>query len=335
MKPALSSTLESDRVTAIAEATPGEIWIGTYGDGIVAVDSQTGSTRRIRHHADTPTSLYDDYVYALFRDRSGLMWISDFESALSQHDPRERASLPSSADTGRPEGISGKKVFVVTPMPDGRVWLGVNGGIDIIDPVLGRCGQIVPDPTHPGELVAQGTRAGHRARRGRGLIATQQGLYRSDRNGQHIAQVTVPGRSPTSAARELCLVGEVLWLGGDEDGLWAVGPACSIDKPVVRSACIRVPAWGRTRSQHRPRRRYRALGRHAQESRACGCGLRLGMSACRWTQPTPTQLLGCFCVLHPDGSPGRLWVASFGYGIAGVGAARRQRPLALSPLRPA
>jgi diguanylate cyclase (GGDEF)-like protein len=308
-----NSTLESDRITAMAEATPREVWIGTYGDGIVAVDAQTGATRRIRHHADTPTSLYDDYVYALYRDRSGLMWISNIES-LSQHDPREKGVFTLFGGTGRPEGISGKKTFVVTPMPGGRIWLGVNGGIDIIDPVHGRVGQIVPDTAHPGKTLPKGRVQSIVPDADVVYIATQQGLYRSDRNGQHIAQVTVPGRNPTASVRDLCLAGGILWLGGDEDGLWAVD-LHDINKPVLR-VHITAAQLGDGRVASIDRGAGNDLWVGTRKSLARVDAISGSVERVPVDPTDPTQLSGAFASSTLTDHKGRLWVASFGYGIA-------------------
>ena len=306
------ATLESDRVTTIAEAAPGEVWIGTYGAGIVAVDAQSGSTHRIRHHADTPTSLYDDYVYALYRDRSGLIWISSIE-ATSQHDPREPGVFTLFGGTGRPEGISGKKVFVVTPMPDGHVWLGVNGGIDIIDPVLGRVGQIVQDPTHPGSALPKGRAQAIAVGANVVYIATQQGLYRSDRNGQHITLMSVPGRNPTAAVRDLCLVDDVLWIGGDEDGLWAVD-VHAIDKPVVRLH-LDGTQLGDARVASIDRGAGTAMWVGTRKNLARVDAISGSIERVPVDPADPTQLLGGFVSSTLTDHRGRLWVASFGYGV--------------------
>lgn len=307
------SALESDRVMTIAEATPGEIWIGTYGDGIVAVNMQSGgSTYRIRHHSDTPTSLFDDYVYALFRDRSGLVWVSNI-AALSQHDPREQGVFTLFGGTGRPDAISGRKTVVVAPMSDGRIWLGVNGGIDILDPVRGRVGQIVPDPNHPGSSLPKGRVQAIVAGTNVVYIATQQGLYRSDRNGQHIVPMTVPGRTTTSSVRELCLVGDVLWIGGDDDGLWSLD-VHQVEKPVVR-LYVSGAQLGDARVASIDRGAGTALwvGTRKGLTRvdtATGAVERVPVDSA-----DPTQLQGGFVASTLTDHRGRLWVASFGYGI--------------------
>ncbi|HEY6925994.1 MAG TPA: diguanylate cyclase [Steroidobacteraceae bacterium] len=307
------STLESDRVTSIAEATPREVWIGTYGDGIIAVDPQTGATRWIRHRADTPTSLYDDYVYALYRDRSGLMWVSNIES-LSQYDPRDNGVFTLFGGTGRPEGISGKKTFVVAPMTDGRIWLGVNGGIDIMDPVHGRVGQLVPDATHPGRSLPKGRVQAIVPEADVVYIATQQGLYRSDRDGQHIFQVIVPGRSPAASVRDICLVGDVLWLGGDEDGLWAVDLR-EINKPVVRLH-LTAALLGDARVASIDRGAGSTLWVGTRKSLVSVDAISGSVERVPVDPDDPTQLSGAFVASTLTDHQGRLWVASFGYGVA-------------------
>jgi ligand-binding sensor domain-containing protein len=217
-----TSTLQSDSVIAITEATAGEVWLGTDGGGIVAVDADNGTTHRIHHYPDTPTSLSDDYIYALYRDRSGLVWVANI-GAISQHDPQQQAVVTLFGATGRPNGISGRKVFAVTAMPDGRMWLSVGAGVDIIDPILGRVAQLIPDPTHPDSALPKGrVQTIVRGRDDIVYIATQQGLYQTDINAKPVKRLEVPGRSPVAGVRALRFDAGILWIGGEQDGLWAV-----------------------------------------------------------------------------------------------------------------
>jgi diguanylate cyclase (GGDEF)-like protein len=307
------STLESDRVTSIMEATPGEMWLATYGGGIVVVDARSGLTHRIRHYGDTPLSLYDNFVYALYRDRSGLIWVSTI-AATSQTDPLQQGVVTLFGATGRQDGVSGKKVFVVSPMPDGRIWLGVDGGIDIVDPTLGRLGQIVPDQAHPESALPKGRiQAIAIAGGGDVYIATQQGLYRTDSSGRRLARVNVPDRSPTAAIRELCFVGDVLWLGGEFDGLWALDLRAP-DKPVVR-----MHESGTRLGDPR----IASIDRGVDNT--LWVGTRKGLARVDTVSgeiervpvdaSDPSQLPGGFVSSTLTDRRGRLWVASFGAGV--------------------
>jgi len=216
------SALQSDRVMAMVEARPGEMWLGIDGGGIVAVDIEHGATRRIRHHPGTATSLNDDDVLSLYRDRSGLVWAGT-NTALSQFDPQQTGVISVLGASGRPKGISHANVAAVLAQPDGRIWLGLgDGGIDIIDPVLGRVGQLRPDPALPFSALPKG-RVLALARGGSGevYIGTQQGLYRSDAGGKRVVRLHVPGRVASAATWALCFDAGVLWIGGP-DGLWGL-----------------------------------------------------------------------------------------------------------------
>ena len=149
------STLQNESVTSIEESMPGEVWLGTEGGGVVALDTRSGTTRRIRHEADTPTSLSDNNIAALYRDKSNLMWVAT-DQATSQGDPGQRGVVMLLGATGRPNGIRGTNVYSVLRMPDGRIWLSGADGIDIVDPTLGRIGQLLPDTATPDTALPKG-----------------------------------------------------------------------------------------------------------------------------------------------------------------------------------
>ena len=308
-----TSTLQSDSVIAITEATAGEVWLGTDGGGIVAVEAQSGATRRIHHYPDTPSSLSDDYVYALYRDRSGLVWVANI-GAISQHDPQQQAVVTLFGATGRPNGITNKKVYAVSSMPDGRIWLSVGGGIDIIDPVLGRVAQLIPDPTHPDTALPKGrVQAIVLGRDDAVYVATQQGLYLTDINAKPVKRMELPGRSPAAGVRALSFDAGILWVGGEQDGLWAVDLRTPANPAVLshesgaqlgdaRITCVdRGPdssLWVGTRSSL------------ARVDIASGAIQRVPANSA-----DPTQLLDGYVAATLVDHRGRLWVASFGSGV--------------------
>jgi diguanylate cyclase (GGDEF)-like protein len=207
-------TLQDERVTAIIEAAPGEIWLGIDGSdsGIVVVDTEHGVTRRIRHQSDTPDSLADNNVMALYRERSSIVHVATM-TGLSQHDP-----LPRTVTTIRHLGPPQSGVLSVPAMlaaPDGQLWLGmVSGGVHIIDPLRGRTGLLAPGVDLPrGRVLAMATGPD-----GEVYIGTQKGLYRADADGRHARLVRLPQRGSDEEVFALAVVGRTLWLGG-QDGL--------------------------------------------------------------------------------------------------------------------
>lgn len=300
--------LQSEVVLAIIEAVPGEIWLGTYGGGIVVVDAASGATRRIRHRADMPSSLSDNDVTALFRDRSGLVWVGT-NLAMSQHDPQQRAVLTLFGAPGPANALTHSNVPSVMSAPDGRIWLGLGGGgVDIVDPVSGRVGQIRPDPAHPETALPKGrVLAMAVGPNGNVYIGTPQGLYRADARGRRLVRVTVPGRGPTAEVWALCQDAGVLWIGG-LDGLWALNLGAEpASNPTPGRGVANVTALARGRGD------------------SLWVGTRAGLehlnTATGLVDKVPsdpadaTRLPGGLVSAVLVDPTGRLWVASFGIGV--------------------
>lgn len=308
-----TSTLQSDTVLGITEAIAGEVWLGTDGGGIVAVDAHSKTTHRIHHYPDTPTSLSDDYVYALYRDRSGLVWVASI-GAISQHDPQQQAVATLFGATGRPNGLSGKKVFAVHEMPDQRIWLSVGGGVDIMDPVSGRVAQLLTDPTHPETALPKGRVQTFVLGQNEAVyIATQQGLYVTDVHAKPLKRMSLPGRSPTAGIRALSYESGILWVGGDQDGLWKVD-LHTPSNPVILSH-IGADKLGDARitTLNRVSDATMWIGTRSSLAKidvATGAIERVPAN-----QADPTQLLDGFVAATLVDHRGRFWVASFGSGV--------------------
>lgn len=307
----VAAALSSDDVTGMVEAAPGEIWIGTLGSGVLVVDTLSGRTHRIRSQASLPTSLRDDEVYSMYRDRSGEIWLST-TTAISQHDPQHAVSTLFGT-RGRSTGISNANVPFVLAMPDGRVWLSVGGGgVDIMDPVRGRVAQLRPDADRPLTALPKGrVLAMALAPSGDVYLGTQRGLYRADPSGRRVQRVDLAQRSPIASVWGMDFDGDRLWFGGLE-GLWTLtmrpGSAPELKRPegdrsLIEqgvTAVLRAPGamWIGTR-----------LGLYRVDE---ATGALEGMPA---DATDPTALISGYVSSLILDRRGRLWVSSMGGGI--------------------
>jgi diguanylate cyclase (GGDEF)-like protein len=210
----------TEGIPAIAEAGPGEVWLGTRDQGIIAVDTVTLHTRRIRHDPRLPTSLPDDIIRCLFRDRAGLIWTGTMRS-LTRYDVRQHALSTVFGISSRPDGISDRDVHSVLSMPDGRVWLGLgNNGVDVLDSLGVRVAALRPNPDRPDTTLPRARiESLARAPNGDVYVGTAQGLYRSDSSAHRVVRVVVPQRSPRAQVYALSVDRGVLWIAAP-DGLW-------------------------------------------------------------------------------------------------------------------
>ena len=300
-------------ILTMVEAAPGDMWLGTDGSGILRIDTRHWRLRHERHRQGSPASLPDDDISAMFRDRSGLVWVAT-DTGLCHHDARQATVTTWFGGTDAAAGISHSNVPFVLPMADGRVWLSTgDGGIDIVRAEQGRVAALRPDAAAPATALPPGRVLSMvQAPDGVVYLGTQRGLYRAGADGRAVRRLEIPGRSPTASVWALALQDGRLWLGG-LDGLWAVAPA---DGPRLR--VLAREDGGRLDEQ-------RISSLLAGKDGVLWVGTRTGvlrldtttMALSRPAQDAPGRVglpTGYISSMLLDGR-GRLWVAGFGAGV--------------------
>src|SRR5690606_36792943 len=67
----------SASVSVIVSAGPHEVWVGTYGLGIIVVDTRSFVAHRLHHDPTLNSSLMQDDIWALLLDRAGTLWVGN------------------------------------------------------------------------------------------------------------------------------------------------------------------------------------------------------------------------------------------------------------------
>jgi len=211
--------VETDWVVAIVDVGNGHVWLGTWAQGIVQVDTRSWATRRLRHDAGIPGSLGEDDVAALLRDRSGFVWAGG-PNVFDSIDPSQRAISTWYGSDGHLLGGKRAEVTAVLVQPDGSVWLGADiGGVDIVPPEREHGRRLTAeDGLSRTALPRAAVLAMARAPDGSVYIGTAKGLYRTHDDGLSVERMEFPGISPTALVRALSLADGKLWMGGT-DGL--------------------------------------------------------------------------------------------------------------------
>ncbi len=217
--------LQTNTVSAICVAGPHELWAATRDAGLISIDTETGRLRRIRHDRTLPNSLAHDDVWALLRDNAGSIWTGG-TGGLSYHPPSLLAVSTLFGASDRPNGLVSADPFSLLATADGKVWFGyLAGGVDIVDPAIGRVASLRPDPAKPETALPQDIVTGlTEAPGGQVFAATRRGLYRIAGADHQVKLWPVGQRDPHASIEAILYDHGVVWFGGLTDGLWGVRP---------------------------------------------------------------------------------------------------------------
>ena len=195
-------------VLSITETIPGLWWAATYGGGIIEFDT-SGHSRRITHRAAMSISLGHDRTAAVWRDRSGLIWVAH-ERGVDIHNPANR-SVDTILDG---VGLSEISVFAFMSDAGGRLWVSLGDqGIDLIAPDGSRSAGLRPDPLQPDSALPNRLILGlAEAEPQDAWISTALGLYHSSDQGRRVRRVPLPVGDPYPRIGSIVRQGEVLWL---------------------------------------------------------------------------------------------------------------------------
>lgn len=214
-------------VYGFAEAVPGEVWIATFGGGIDVVDEQSlAVVDRLRHDPVLPDTIGADRVGALFRDRSGLVWVGTWGEGLAWHDPRTRSFRSLRFSPDRADGLTHAAAVRALETRDGRIWVGTNGnGIDVLDRDLKRVARFGPEVFGDGSITCLAESPG-----GAVWVATLNGSLHVRRGDRFERIQEVPGGAIRTIAFSS---GGAVWAGAAE-GMLRVDPD-TLETKVYRS----------------------------------------------------------------------------------------------------
>ncbi|MFG6456024.1 two-component regulator propeller domain-containing protein [Roseateles sp. BYS96W] len=311
--------LQDRQITDLLEVQPGEMWVATQSQGLVAVALDAGRTRRLRHVPAWPMSLADNVLRALYRDRAGLVWVAT-DRGLSRYDPRQSGvrtrfgATPDGGDALDARFVS-TEISWIQPRPGGQVWLGTHkNGVDILDAGGARIGALRPDAARPQTALPDDiVLAMAPSPDGGVFVGTKRGLYLADAAGRRVSRVAFAGRDPSASVWALLADGDTLWIGGQNDGLW------QLDLRTGGGAAVTLAAPGLSDQ------RVTVLARAPAAEGVLWVGTRNGLNQVRLDTRAVRQWLpgplagdhlaaGFITALHTD-EGGRLWVGSYGGGI--------------------
>jgi|GEM_PF-1229435 len=208
------------RIDSIEQISPGEVWIGTFAEGLLRVDAQSLEARRLPVRGDQATSLADHNIRALHRSPSGMVFVATAR-AFSLYDPRQLAVATIYPASPPLPGLAEENIFSALSARDGRVWLG--GAIEGVEIFSSNGGgsQRLATTGPSARLPRASVRALADLPDGDVLIGTDEGLLRASLDAKRIGVVHIAGREARQRVQALAASGQRIWIGAS-DGVWEI-----------------------------------------------------------------------------------------------------------------
>lgn len=115
---------------SIIQDKHGFIWFGTQ-DGLNRYDGY--EFKVFRHEAGNKNSLSNNYIWSVYEDTDGIIWIGTFGGGLNRFDPTTESFQHFKHDENNENTISSNDVFGITEYPEGILWLRTGNGVSKFD----------------------------------------------------------------------------------------------------------------------------------------------------------------------------------------------------------
>ncbi len=179
----VSEGLSQTRVSQIVQDDEGYIWFGSQY-GISQFDGY--EFRNFSHSSTDQGSLSGVFVYALFKDRAGTVWVGS-DQYLDAYDR--------DTETFRhyPIAANNPTVIHISQDSDGLLWLSTAQGLFTLDPSTKKISRYGHDRANPNSLMSDDIKSTGEDRAGQFWVASSFGLERFDRStGQVTYRIPLP-----------------------------------------------------------------------------------------------------------------------------------------------
>ncbi len=110
----------------------GTMWVGSYdGLGLIGVTSDTVAA--FRNNPNDPSSLSENTVLSLYKDRSGILWVGTYQG-INKYVPTKKKFDYYTFNPKDENSLSNLRVRGFAQARDGMIWIATQNGLDSFDP---------------------------------------------------------------------------------------------------------------------------------------------------------------------------------------------------------
>jgi signal transduction histidine kinase/ligand-binding sensor domain-containing protein/DNA-binding response OmpR family regulator len=107
----------------------GNMWIGTWNNGLNKFNSIAQNFTRYVHKENDPNSISNNAIVSLYSDKFNFLWIGTLDGGLDKFDQEKQIFYHYKNDPGNPRTFSGNAVSSILGSKDGTIWIGADNGM--------------------------------------------------------------------------------------------------------------------------------------------------------------------------------------------------------------
>ena len=125
------------------------LWIGT-DEGLILQNKATGTSKKFVHDRN-PTSISDDNIRSMFRDREGILWIGT-GNGLNRFNTQSNDFTRYQNDPKEINSISPGSIWVIEDGGGDSLWIGTSNGLDLMNKRTGKFTHLRNNPKDTNSL---------------------------------------------------------------------------------------------------------------------------------------------------------------------------------------
>ncbi|MDJ1473118.1 ligand-binding sensor domain-containing protein [Xanthocytophaga flava] len=114
-------------IMALSEDINGDIWIGTWGGGVYIYNKRLDNFIQLAHE-NTNHTISSNFIYDLYNDSRGIMWIGTGDKGLDKVDITNFKVTNYSYNPNDKQSISHNRAISIAEDQEGNLWVGTLGG---------------------------------------------------------------------------------------------------------------------------------------------------------------------------------------------------------------